>query len=702
MTPERWRQVEAILQSAIDCPQDERVSFVDDACRGDHSLKSETLSLLKAHDEAGEFIEQPAIAEDARLLTTATLDLNIGRTIGHYKIIEWLGAGGMGEVYLAQDARLGRQVALKILPSYFVFDENRLRRFQREARAASALNHPNIITIHEVGELEGDHFIATEFIDGRTLGSLNATNSLSLKEILDISIQVGSAMAAAHAAGIVHRDIKPENIMLRSDGIVKILDFGIAKLTEQRAAELSSEAPTVVKSQTETGVVMGTPRYMSPEQARGLALDERTDIWSFGVVLYELIAGSAPFARATQVDTLVEILEREPPPLTHYVETSSSNLTLLQVIVNKALSKDRNERFSSASEMVDALDNARRDLDLEAVLYKRPASEFLYTDSSRRPETERVEGQRVVTRTSVAEQPKVTGLQHRTRFSIYIVTALVVVVIAGAILYSRFGTRVSTSAPAFSANPVTKKLYSQMNDAEQLAFIDEQEQKISAMIGDRPVKLNDDALRAIKQRVDKYVSRIGSVSDEPGKEDLRVIYSRAVPFIPLITRSFAERKVPIIIGIYLPVIESEYKTCFENSIGAKGLYQFIPQTAALYGVSHEEMCNVEKMTPAAAHFIADRMAELGEDSQSMTLVLLSYNIGEEAVRDALRDLRDTKNYERTFWTLFANREKFGQRFRSEGSVYVPNFFAAAIIGENPQAFELPTQPLSKISVAVKP
>ncbi|MBV9210537.1 MAG: serine/threonine protein kinase, partial [Acidobacteria bacterium] len=210
MTPERWRQVEEILQGAIDCPVRGREDFLEEACAGDEELKRETASLLRAYDEAGDFIEQPAIAQDARVLAEELPDANIGREIGHYKIVSHLGAGGMGEVYLAEDARLGRQVALKILPSYFVSDETRLRRFQREARAASALNHPNILTIHEVGELGGVHFIATEYIDGETLRELCAARNLSLREITDISVQAASALVAAHAAGIIHRDIKPE------------------------------------------------------------------------------------------------------------------------------------------------------------------------------------------------------------------------------------------------------------------------------------------------------------------------------------------------------------------------------------------------------------------------------------------------------------------------------------------------------------
>ncbi|PYS59074.1 MAG: hypothetical protein DMF74_22210, partial [Acidobacteria bacterium] len=262
-------------------------------------LRQEASSLIDAYDEAGDFIEEPAIAHDAHVLIGNNGQNNIGREIGPYQIIERLGAGGMGEVYLAQDRRLDRQVALKILPAYFVSDEARLRRFQTEARAASALNHPNILTIHEVGEVDQLHFITTEFIDGQTLRELIAQEHLSLVEVLEIAIQVAEALTAAHAAGIVHRDIKPENIMRRRSGLVKLLDFGIAKLLEPP----SSDSKTA-KTQTETGVVLGTVGYMSPEQARALPVDERTDIWSLGVVLYEMLAYRPPFVGATRMDTI--------------------------------------------------------------------------------------------------------------------------------------------------------------------------------------------------------------------------------------------------------------------------------------------------------------------------------------------------------------------------------------------------------------
>src|SRR5262249_15513705 len=227
-----------------------------------------------------------------------------GRSFGPYQIVCPLGAGGMGEVYRARDSRLGREVGIKVLRASFSTDSERLRRFEQEARAASALNHPNIMTVHEIGNIDGLHFMATEFVVGQTLRQLITKVEMEIGEALTISIQTADALAAAHATGIVHRDIKPENIMVRPDGYVKVLDFGLAKLTESPTPDSEPEAATTVGGETKPGVIMGTVKYMSPEQARGIKVDARTDIFSLGVVTYEMIAGCAPFAGGTTSDVL--------------------------------------------------------------------------------------------------------------------------------------------------------------------------------------------------------------------------------------------------------------------------------------------------------------------------------------------------------------------------------------------------------------
>jgi soluble lytic murein transglycosylase-like protein len=275
---------------------------------------------------------------------------------------------------------------------------------------------------------------------------------------------------------------------------------------------------------------------------------------------------------------------------------------------------------------------------------------------------------------------------------------LTITATAGTLLYRRAPEPNSSgpSAPSQATTARPGKPYLQMSESERLDFVAAQEHRISSMMSDRPAKLNDFAVRVIKAYVDRYAANINK-APAPGSENASAVFLRGQPYVPLIARSFAARKVPIIIGIYLPVIESGYRPCYESPLGAKGLFQFLPQTAENYGVSRRDMCDAEKMTPAAAHYIADRMAELGEDSESVTLVLLSYNRGAEWVRETLRQLRGTENYERNFWTLLANTATLDEVFRNENAGYVPSFFAAAIVGENPEAFELPMPPLSSLA-----
>jgi serine/threonine protein kinase len=239
-----------------------------------------------------------------------------GQQIGRYKIRSAIGKGGMGEVFLAEDTELERLIALKILPQDLANDTERMRRFVREAKSASALNHPNIITIHEIGKTDDTHFIATEYIEGETLHSRLKTEPMNLNTVLDVAVQVASALDAAHQAGIVHRDIKAENVMIRPDGFVKILDFGIAKLIEKRNELVEAEAATAIKAEgTSPGMIIGTASYMSPEQARGKDIDARSDIFSFGVVLYEMITGKQPFAGESAIDTISSIIHKEPAPV---------------------------------------------------------------------------------------------------------------------------------------------------------------------------------------------------------------------------------------------------------------------------------------------------------------------------------------------------------------------------------------------------
>jgi eukaryotic-like serine/threonine-protein kinase len=362
MQPGRWARITDIYHATIARPPEERISFVGQECHGDETLRRQVEAMVKSHERSGDFIETPAFAIAPELLIEVqTVDL-IGQSIGHYQIESLLGVGGMGEVYLARDERLGRKVALKLLPERLTADETQLSRFKTEARSASALNHPNILTVYEIGAEGSRHFIATEFIEGITLRASLTRGRMNLLDALKIAVQVASALAAAHETGVVHRDMKPENIMLRPDGYVKVLDFGIAKLTEQRPVPDLDEVGTTGVLQTRPGLVLGTARYMSPEQTRGQTVDARSDIWSLGVVIYEMIAGSPPFHGDTPSDCIASILMTEAPPLSGVLPEVPLNL---ESIVQKALCKNRDERYQTISEMLADLRNLTAELEAE-------------------------------------------------------------------------------------------------------------------------------------------------------------------------------------------------------------------------------------------------------------------------------------------------------------------------------------------------
>jgi serine/threonine-protein kinase len=370
--------------------------------------------------------------------------ISLGTKLGRYEVRSKIGEGGMGEVYLAQDVKLDRKVALKILPAEFAVNQNRMRRFVQEAKAASALNHPNIITIYEIEETESGHFIATEFIEGETLRARMRRATIKLGETLDIGAQIASALSAAHAAGIVHRDIKPENIMLRLDGIVKVLDFGLAKLTESGHVGIDTEAPTRAAIKTEPGVVMGTAVYMSPEQARGLQVDARTDIFSLGVVLYEMVAGCLPFEGSNANEVLSDILsDKEPPPLARFARDIPREL---EHIVSKALRKDREERYQTVKDMLIDLKDLRRELELQIQLERTVPPELQAAAGAQTSgdweavsaaQTSAAPTVKSARATSSAEYLVAAIRLHRR--GVALITAALVLALAGLVYYFYFG-----------------------------------------------------------------------------------------------------------------------------------------------------------------------------------------------------------------------------------------------------------------------
>src|SRR5262249_10905469 len=370
MTPERWQQVKQIFQSAIELPPSERNSFISQACANDPELRSEVESLISSHNEAGDSVEEAATQMAAQIVTDEQDASLIGGSLGPYQIIGSIGKGGMGEVYLAQDTRLARRVALKLLRREYTKDEDRLRRFKQESRAASALNHPNIVTVYEIGQSDSLHYMATEYVEGETLRRHMTSSKIKLREALDIAIQVAGALAAAHHAGIIHRDIKPENVMLRSDGYAKVLDFGLAKLSEQQRAR-DDQAMTVPLVETESGIVLGTANYMSPEQAEARPVDHRTDIFSLGVVLYEMFTSEQPFSGKSLIDTLHAIVNQDPRPAT---ELNPQLPREVMDILDKAMAKAPNERYQHAGDFEIDLRRLKRSVETNSLssLQARP------------------------------------------------------------------------------------------------------------------------------------------------------------------------------------------------------------------------------------------------------------------------------------------------------------------------------------------
>jgi len=363
----RWQQLEALFYEALELRSEARREFLDQRCGGDAELRKEVEALIDSAEKPMDFLERPVL-EAAHQMMHDDRGENIapGAQLAHYRIISMLGAGGMGEVYLAEDLHLRRKVALKMLAPELTRDERGLRRFEHEARAVSALNHPNILTIYEFGQANGTHFIASEFIEGVTLGESLSHCRPELSTAVDIAIQIASALAAAHACGIVHRDIKPDNVIVRTDGIVKVLDFGIAKLTERRVGEtIRRRATTVAASTSEPGMVLGTAKYMSPEQARGIEVDPRSDIFSLGAVIYEMVAGRAAFEGATASDIIAEILKVEPPSPVEFAPEVPPDLDR---IIGKALRKNRDSRYQSVKDLLIDLQDFKKEAEFQAKL----------------------------------------------------------------------------------------------------------------------------------------------------------------------------------------------------------------------------------------------------------------------------------------------------------------------------------------------
>ncbi|MDP2996991.1 MAG: protein kinase [Bryobacterales bacterium] len=356
MTPERWQRIEVLYERALAREPAEREPYLAEACGEDHELRREVESLLGHAQGADDFLEKPALEVAARQYVSAVTEDLTGRNLGRYEVLGRLGRGGMGEVYRARDSKLKRQVALKVLPPESVADPGRRRRFEQEARAASALHHPHIVTIHDIDQVDGVVFIAMEYVEGRTLAQRIGRKGLPLREVIEYAIQIADGLVAAHRAGIVHRDLKPANVMVGADGAVKVLDFGLAKLIE-RPAPGESDSTATLRAETEAGAIVGTVAYMSPEQAEGKSVDARSDIFSFGSVLYEMVSGKRAFQGDSSVSTLAAIIEKEPPPLAPEVPPDLAKL------IRRCQRKQPERRIQHMDDVKLALEDLKEELE---------------------------------------------------------------------------------------------------------------------------------------------------------------------------------------------------------------------------------------------------------------------------------------------------------------------------------------------------
>ncbi|CAN5333162.1 hypothetical protein BH10ACI2_BH10ACI2_15960 [soil metagenome] len=419
MDQEKWQKAKDLFHEAQNLAMDDRAAFLEKACAGDTVLLDQVENLLGAYESG--FMEEPVVHKVAEVIGREN-ELKEGQVIGRYQIERSIGVGGMGEVFLADDTELDRPVAFKFLHRDVAEDPERVRRFIQEARAASALNHPNILTIHEIGTFEGANYIVSEFINGETLRERMQTG-LTVAESLDVAAQVAAALQAAHEAGIVHRDIKPENIMLRRDGLVKVLDFGLAKLTEADDHPIDPSATVSARFQTSPGLVMGTAAYMSPEQAKGQAVDARTDLWSLGVVLHEMLTGKSPFEGETVTELITSILKKDSPTL------DSDKLPQdLRSICTKALTKDKQARYQSSQEFINDLQGEKKKME-----YAIHSDQFISVSSTDDQKTQ------LIRRRPTLSAEYIVSSVKRHKYATLLTAAAAIVIGGGVFVYKYNG-----------------------------------------------------------------------------------------------------------------------------------------------------------------------------------------------------------------------------------------------------------------------
>jgi serine/threonine protein kinase len=582
-------------------------------------------------------------------------ELPAGDRLGPYQIVAPIGAGGMGKVYRAHDARLGRDVAIKILAGSH--EQGQLRRFELEARAAGSLNHPNIVAVHDVGVYEDEPYIVSELLEGRTVRELLKAHRPTLEEATDFALQLARGLVAAHDKGVIHRDLKPENLFVTADGRLKILDFGIAKLLP--SADKSS---TVALKGTDTGAILGTVGYMSPEQVQGRSADHRSDIFALGVILFELLTGTRPFEGASAIDIGYAIVHGQPRELPGEVPLAIAR------IVRRCLRKNPADRYQSAQALARELEHASAaDARLPARRARPWIAAMLLGGATLAVLLWRHDQQitaLVRQKTHADQQIKTVQLDmQRENDPMRLAT-----------LEQQLRLLVGEAQAAIGE----MKSRNEDKAREWEAGGDETERAIRPVL--KKFGAESYAIPPIfKQRVQEHIE--GIVSDRPS---LLAGWRRRNQYWPVIRRELSANNLPEEIG-YLAWTESRFDPRATSPIGAAGMWQLMPANAVRFGLrvdgEVDERLDVEKATQAAARFVANLLAEFG--SESFMLALAGYNYGETKLRRELHELRAYSKEDRDFWRLYRLK-----RLSAETREYVPNVIAAVIVFSDPERYRL--------------
>ena len=677
-----WRLAREIFEEALLQPSSAQRSHAHKLCGSDETLWSEVESLLDWHDKSRSFLEEPAVL--GMVDNEQRNDqLTAGQRLLHYEIRKLIGIGGMGEVYLAWDTRLHRNVAVKLLRQDLLPQVRTSEHLLREARAAALLEHPNICHIYEVSEADGFSFIVMQYVVGTTLDELLADGGIDGDMALDLAGQIADGLAEAHSQGIIHRDIKPANIIVSEKGQAKILDFGLAKFIKTGAG---ADAAGRLLS---TGGVMGTVPYMSPEQLQGISVDARTDIFSFGTLLFEMLSGSPAFKREQNAETISAILSGEP------------DWTLLSPVfrhpVQRCLEKEPTKRYSSADELAEALKQ------VASAEPKKNQARPIVTNSIRfDAATDQLD---VATAPIVTIDPKPIDLpvdvnrMLKPPLSIGTWRTILVGALGLILAVSGFVYLDDNSQEVSKNNSVPKnaprRFYWELGYSDKREFIRDRVMQIQMLIGDDQRAINDESLDGISKEIEWYVSRRDSLSQDPFRDGLRTVYGRASQYVPLVSAEFEKENVPIVVGIYQALIESEYRDCLENVTGPTGVFQLSKSTAEQFGLAAHDRCKVDLSAKAASAYMAKLSSDFGGERSSWTLALLSFDQGEALTRRQLDEIAQLGLNERSYWVITENRERLSDpQLRSD--YHMKRFFAAAIIGENPEMFGLVTPPLSTI------